>query len=108
MEMVLKSLGILLDGDDQVPTRMDADEIFDIFEQRKPCLDEVREAFQVFDSNRDGMIDERELHKVLCALGFKEGLEIDNCRRMIAAFDEDGDGRIDFQEFVNFMENTFT
>ncbi|KAL8475706.1 hypothetical protein ACS0TY_028388 [Phlomoides rotata] len=107
METVLKSLGIFRQGD-QVPTRMDAEEIFDIFEERRPCLDEVREAFEVFDGNRDGVIDEKELQKVLCDLGLKEGLEMENCRRMIAAFDENGDGRIDFDEFVKFMENSFT
>lgn len=108
MEMVLKSLGIVWQCDDQVPTTMDADEIFEIFEERRPCLDEVREAFEVFDSNRDGVIDEKELHKVMCALGLKEGLEMENCRRMIGVFDENGDGRIDFDEFVKFMENSFT
>ncbi|KAH6756072.1 Calcium-binding EF-hand family protein [Perilla frutescens var. hirtella] len=67
----------------------------------------MREAFDVFDDNRDGSIDENELKRVVCALGFKEELKVVSCRRMIEAFDEDedGHGRIDFQEFVKFMEN---
>ncbi|EYU34653.1 hypothetical protein MIMGU_mgv1a026006mg, partial [Erythranthe guttata] len=84
---------------------------FDLFEERSPCLDEVKEAFDVFDENRDGFIDAKELQKVLCALGLNEGLneglEMDKCRRMIGVFDENGDGRIDFDEFVKFMEINF-
>lgn len=109
VEMVLKSLGIFCHGEEanKLPARLDANEIFNIFEERNPSLDEVKEAFDVFDNNRDGFIDEKELQKVLCALGLKEGLEMEKCRRMIGAFDEDGDGRIDFDEFVKFMENSF-
>ncbi|KAH6792014.1 hypothetical protein C2S52_002491 [Perilla frutescens var. hirtella] len=106
MEMVLRSLGISCQ-EKLLPARLDTAGIFDIFEEREPSLDEVREAFDVFDDNRDGFIDENELQRVVCALGFKKGLKVENCRRMIGAFDEDGDGKIDFQEFVKFMENSF-
>ncbi|KAL0431721.1 UNVERIFIED_CONTAM: putative calcium-binding protein CML46 [Sesamum radiatum] len=75
-------------------------------QMENPNLEEVKEAFDVFDSNRDGFIDAEELQKVLCALGLKEGSEMENCRRMIGLFDENGDGRIDFDEFVKFMESS--
>lgn len=100
--MVLKGLGIL--GEGKLPSKT---EVFDIFEEREPSLDEVREAFEVFDGNKDGFIDEEELQRVMGALGLKEGMEVKNCRRMIGAFDENGDGRIDFHEFVKFMEISF-
>lgn len=103
VEMVLRSLGLHCCQDQKLPARVDAE---GIFEERDPSLDEVREAFDVFDENRDGFIDERELQRVMVALGFKEGLEMENCRRMIGGFDEDGDGKIDFHEFVQFMENS--
>ncbi|XP_031095965.1 probable calcium-binding protein CML45 [Ipomoea triloba] len=62
-------------------------------------LDEVKAAFDVFDENKDGFIEEKELQRVMCALGLKEGLELENCRNMMRMFDQDGDGRIDFSEF---------
>ncbi|KAL7135730.1 hypothetical protein ABFS83_11G117500 [Erythranthe nasuta] len=106
--IVLRSLGMFDDSDETSFLETSyADAVFDLFEEKSPCLDEVKEAFDVFDENRDGFIDAKELHKVLCALGLNEGLEMDNCRRMIGVFDENGDGRIDFDEFVKFMEINF-
>ncbi|XP_022751934.1 probable calcium-binding protein CML45 [Durio zibethinus] len=81
-----------------------SDELSRLFEE-EPSLEEVKQAFEVFDENKDGFIDAEELQRVLRILGLKEGLE--NCNKMIKTFDEDGDGRIDFQEFVKFMENSF-
>ncbi|GAB4827318.1 hypothetical protein Ancab_034204 [Ancistrocladus abbreviatus] len=75
-----------------------------IFEEREISLDEVKEAFLVFDENRDGFIDASELQRVMCILRLRQGSELQACRLMIRAFDENGDGKIDFAEFVSFME----
>ncbi|GFQ02138.1 probable calcium-binding protein cml45 [Phtheirospermum japonicum] len=113
VEIVLRSLGLFCNGDQEennnnnIPASLDIDDIFNIFEEKSVSLDEVTYAFDVFDENRDGFIDAKELQKVLCALGLKEGLEMERCRRMIGVFDENGDGKIDFDEFVKFMENSF-
>lgn len=109
IDIVLRSLGMLADSDETrpLPESLDAGDLLNMFEEENPSLDEVKEAFDVFDDNRDGFIDEKELQKVLCHLGLKEGLEMENCRRMIRMFDENGDGRIDFEEFVKFMEANF-
>jgi calmodulin len=64
--------------------------------------EEARAAFAVFDRDGDGFIDAGELGSVLRSLGFGSGAE--ECRRMIDAYDEDRDGRIDFREFVKLME----
>ncbi|KAL3624025.1 hypothetical protein CASFOL_032841 [Castilleja foliolosa] len=104
--IVLRSLGLFSNGDQEDgKDRLDIDDILNIFEEKNVNLDEVKCAFDVFDENRDGFIDARELQKVLCALGFKEGLEMEKCRMMIGVFDEKGDGKIDFDEFVKFMGN---
>jgi calmodulin len=64
--------------------------------------EEARAAFAVFDRDGDGFIDAGELGSVLRSLGLGSGAE--ECRRMINAYDEDRDGRIDFREFVKLME----
>ncbi|WOK93590.1 hypothetical protein Cni_G02290 [Canna indica] len=67
-----------------------------MFDEKEPSLEE----------ERDGFIDIAELHRVLPKLGFQEVMALDMCRQMIAAYDENGDGRIDFDEFVKFMESS--
>ena len=71
-------------------------------------FEDVRDAFDVFDSNKDGFIDETELQRVLNALGIQqEDSTLVQCRRMINKFDENGDGFIDFDEFVALINNCF-
>jgi calcium-binding protein CML len=65
--------------------------------------DELREAFDVFDKNKDGFISVKELHSVLRSLGISAGLTITNCEKMILAVDSNGDGQVDFLEFKDLM-----
>ncbi|OMO82509.1 Calcium-binding EF-hand [Corchorus olitorius] len=84
------------------------DEFAEIFEEEEPSLEEIKEAFDVFDENKDGFIDATELQRVLRCLGIKGKLvKLEDCSRMIKIADEDEDGRIDFNEFVKFMETCF-
>ncbi|KAL4194362.1 hypothetical protein AMTRI_Chr05g59000 [Amborella trichopoda] len=70
---------------------------------------DLKEAFNVFDIDRDGFISSEEVEKVLWRLGFAletwvvggEGGE--DWKMMIQKFDENLDGRLDFQEFKNMM-----
>ncbi|PNT64555.1 hypothetical protein BRADI_4g30100v3 [Brachypodium distachyon] len=77
-----------------------------LFEEEEATVEEAAAAFRVFDSNGDGFIDARELGSLLGALGFTAGVAEAECQRMIDAYDEDKDGRIDFQEFLAFMERS--
>uniref|UniRef100_A0A5B6YZ17 Putative calcium-binding protein CML45 isoform X1 n=1 Tax=Davidia involucrata TaxID=16924 RepID=A0A5B6YZ17_DAVIN len=109
VDMVMERLGISCNPQGQgkkLEERWGSSDLSNLFEE-EPSLDEVKGAFDVFDENRDGFIEATELQRVLCALGFKDGLEIENCSKLIAAFDENADGRIDFSEFVKLMENSF-
>ncbi|KAG9159640.1 hypothetical protein Leryth_013616 [Lithospermum erythrorhizon] len=56
----------------------------------------LRNVLLLFDENRDGFIDANELQRVLLALGFNEGSELENCKRMIRVHDENDDDKIDF------------
>ncbi|XP_022891968.1 probable calcium-binding protein CML30 [Olea europaea var. sylvestris] len=73
------------------------DEFAALFNE-EPSLQEIKESFDVFDDKKDGFIDANELQRVLCSLGLKEGCELEQCRRMITAFDGNGDGVIDFYD----------
>ncbi|XP_009385356.2 probable calcium-binding protein CML46 [Musa acuminata AAA Group] len=83
------------------------EELRGVFEGEEPSLEEVAEAFSVFDDDGDGVIEPLDLHRVLCKLGFPEGAALEACRRMIAAYDENDDGRIDFKEFIKVVEGSF-
>lgn len=102
MEMVIERMGMCLSK--QV---MSFDKVSTMFEEKEPQLEEVEAAFSVFDENCDGFIDTKELQRVFEKLGFAEAIDFDACRSMIDAQDQDGDGRINFEEFVRFMENGF-
>eukprot|EP00475_Leptophrys_vorax_P012982 TRINITY_DN1935_c0_g1_i1.p2 TRINITY_DN1935_c0_g1~~TRINITY_DN1935_c0_g1_i1.p2 ORF type:complete len:148 (+),score=50.35 TRINITY_DN1935_c0_g1_i1:107-550(+) len=62
---------------------------------------ELKEAFSVFDKDGNGSISAQELLKVMTELGEKISLE--EIDLMINEADLDGDGQMDFNEFVRIM-----
>ncbi|PHU07719.1 putative calcium-binding protein CML30 [Capsicum chinense] len=88
----------------KIQERLDSNDIFDLFgEELEAKEQDIKEAFDVFDENKYGFIDERDLQRVFCAMGLKEVVKLDNRNKMIMAFDENRDGRIDFWEFVKLF-----
>ncbi|XP_031132094.1 calmodulin-like protein 3 [Ipomoea triloba] len=63
----------------------------------------LREAFEVFDGDTDGLITAEELSKVLGSLGLKQGKTLEDFKEMIGRFDLDGDGMVNFDEFKRMM-----
>lgn len=64
---------------------------------------EIREAFDLFDTDGSGVIDAKELKVAMRALGFEPKKE--EIRKMIAEVDTDGSGTIDFEEFLGLMSS---
>lgn len=63
----------------------------------------LKEAFDVFDNDKDGLISVEELALVLNSLGLREGKKIEECKEMIKKVDVDGDGMVNFNEFKRMM-----
>ncbi|CAL5051315.1 unnamed protein product [Urochloa decumbens] len=68
---------------------------------------DLREAFDVFDGNKDGLISAEELGTVLGSLGLRRAGSgrpaVAECRDMIRLVDSDGDGMVSFEEFKRMM-----
>merc|ERR1712154_427593 len=73
-------------------------EKIDLTEQQK---NEFKQAFELFDLNKNGKITHKELKKILQGLGQNPTeVEIDE---LIKEIDADGDGMIDFDEFLAML-----
>ena len=62
---------------------------------------EIKEAFDLFDTDGSGNIDQKELKVAMRALGFEPKRE--EVRRMIAESNRDGSGTISFETFQEVM-----
>merc|ERR1711935_428979 len=64
-------------------------------------LDEVREAFGLFDADASGEIDVRELKAAMRSLGFE--IKNEELKKMVSDIGGDGNGTIEFAEFLEMM-----
>ncbi|XP_065856460.1 probable calcium-binding protein CML25 [Euphorbia lathyris] len=64
-------------------------------------LENLKDAFSVYDIDGNGSISAEELQKVMGSIG--EHCSIADCKKMINGVDSDGDGMIDFEEFKVMM-----
>merc|ERR1712096_77962 len=64
-------------------------------------VEEIREAFSLFDSDASGAIDVRELTAAMRALGFE--IKNEELKKMVSDIDNDGNGTIEFGEFLGMM-----
>ncbi|KAJ3014015.1 Centrin-1 [Thoreauomyces humboldtii] len=62
---------------------------------------EIREAFDLFDTDGSGTIDTKELKVAMRALGFEPKKE--ELKKMIAEVDRTASGVIDFNDFLELM-----
>ena len=64
-------------------------------------IEEIKEAFDIFDVDRSGAISVQELLNAMKSLGFDT--KNPAIFQMIADMDEDGNGEIEFEEFLDMM-----
>ncbi|KAJ3292604.1 Centrin-1 [Borealophlyctis nickersoniae] len=62
---------------------------------------EIREAFDLFDTDGSGTIDIKELKVAMRALGFEP--KKDELKKMMQEVDKSGSGTVDFNEFLELM-----
>ncbi|XP_019180326.1 PREDICTED: calmodulin-like protein 8 [Ipomoea nil] len=65
--------------------------------------EELKEAFKVFDKDQNGYISANELRNVMINLG--EKLTEEEAEQMIREADLDGDGQVNYDDFVKMMMN---
>ena len=63
--------------------------------------EEIREAFNVFDKDSNGFISATELRQMMDSLG--EKLTEEEVEEMVRVADMDGDGQVNYEEFVTLM-----
>ncbi|KAJ7970276.1 Calcium binding protein [Quillaja saponaria] len=64
---------------------------------------ELREAFELYDQDKNGLISATELQFVMNRLGIQ--CSVEESHRMIKSVDADGDGNVNFKEFEKMMTN---
>lgn len=64
-------------------------------------IEEIREAFNLFDTDGSGTIDPKELKAAMQSLGFEAKNQ--TIYQMISDIDKEGRGDIDFDEFLDMM-----
>jgi len=67
-------------------------------------MDSVLEQFRRFDKNGDGIITKAELRRVMQELDAKVWTE-KHLSQLVRAVDKNGDGKIQFEEFVSWLYN---
>lgn len=71
---------------------------FDLSDEQKA---DIKEAFDLFDTEGSGVIDIKELKVAIRALGFEPKKE--EIKKMIAEIDKEGSGKISFADFLQLM-----
>lgn len=69
-------------------------------------IEEYRAAFYLFDRDNNGYITTKELGSIMRTLGFNPNEE--DLQQMIFTVDYDGDGMLNFEEYIQLMEEQKT
>eukprot|EP00927_Polykrikos_kofoidii_P036825 TRINITY_DN31061_c0_g1_i1.p1 TRINITY_DN31061_c0_g1~~TRINITY_DN31061_c0_g1_i1.p1 ORF type:complete len:172 (+),score=48.90 TRINITY_DN31061_c0_g1_i1:184-699(+) len=64
-------------------------------------IEEIKEAFDLFDTDQSGEIDVKELKAAMQSLGYES--KNDTIFTMLNELDKDGNASLDFEEFLDLM-----
>jgi EF-hand domain pair len=103
VNVAMKRLGIIIDNKGQNNSLIK--EVNVILEKKLASVEDLKEAFEVFDNDRDGFITPTKLWILMEKLGLIAEMRYEDCDKMIRVYDMDGDGKISFNEFKHMMEN---
>lgn len=76
---------------------------FDLSDEQKA---DIKEAFDLFDTEGTGVIDIKELKVAIRALGFEPKKE--DIKKMVADVDKEGTGKISYADFLQLMTMKMT
>ncbi|KAK4563946.1 hypothetical protein RGQ29_006152 [Quercus rubra] len=102
---VFSSLGSSFSNEDEDELDFDHDGFIFLIEFTAFCCSnsedgedsELRDAFKLYDQDKNSLISASELHLILNRLGMK--CSVEDCHRMIRSVDSDGDRNVNFEEF---------
>ena len=64
----------------------------------------MRTAFDMFDTDKSGKIDNEEVIALLQGEDLANLVSKDTIKNLVSEIDADGDGEIDFEEFMHMMK----
>merc|ERR1711936_419746 len=97
-------LNLVLEVDIDGNGTIEFDEFLSMMKKKASEVDEeadLREAFKIFDRDKDGYISMKELKKVASMLGTM--LTKDELDEFMAEADKDGNGKLDYDEFAKML-----
>ncbi|KAJ3676613.1 hypothetical protein LUZ60_004025 [Juncus effusus] len=106
-QLVMESLGLSTISDKFICNDVLLNGAYDLLEEKESSLDELKDAFEVFDTNGDGLIGPDELRNLFMKLGLKERMELKDCEMMIRVHDKDGDEILNFPIKINEFDISF-
>eukprot|EP00127_Corallochytrium_limacisporum_P001606 Clim_evm3s70 gene=Clim_evmTU3s70 len=101
-------LRIMKEYDPNDHDRISFQDFFDVVKEKvlnRDPEEEIRQAFKLFDDDGTGKISLKNMRRVARELG--EGMNDEELQAMIDEFDRDGDGEINFEEFLAIMTSDY-
>ena len=97
--------GIIMEIDIDGSGTIDFEEFVSLMKDKALQVDvdsDIREAFRMFDRNKDGYIDMAELKKMFALVGGLFSRE--EMEDFMNEADKDGNGKIDYEEFIKILK----